>query len=269
MPRDTQVADKAPRWAGLIVVAATCTVAAPMTVTTSWVWHLVALTLLATLTVVAATVSGPAPLRAVLFLDTAFVVFAGGTRLDWPPAVTTVLVCLLPLAVLLASSRGDRLRPGAPWLRVGRRPDSRVLILALATVLVAGAGLTIWTITVEPPAPPYLGQLQRYPLWLAILGVVAFALINPIWEEAMFRGVILEDLSRSWGPRAAVVAQAVLFGAAHWAGFPSGWIGMVMAAAWGFLLGQIRLLTGGIALTYLVHATANAVIGCLAVLLLR
>jgi membrane protease YdiL (CAAX protease family) len=61
----------------------------------------------------------------------------------------------------------------------------------------------------------------------------------------------------------------VLFGAAHWAGYPSGWIGMLMAAVWGLMLGIIRLRTAGIALPYVVHVTANAVIGSLAVVLLR
>ena len=38
----------------------------------------------------------------------------------------------------------------------------------------------------------------------------------------MFRGVILEDHTAIRGAGPAVVVQAVLFGSAHWAGFPSG-----------------------------------------------
>jgi membrane protease YdiL (CAAX protease family) len=135
-------------------------------------------------------------------------------------------------------------------------------------VVAAGAALALWTVVVAPAAPPYLAQLQRYPMGLAILGVIGFALVNPIWEEAMFRGVILEDLTVIWGAGPAVVVQAVLFGAAHWAGFPSGWVGMLMAAGWGLVLGILRLRSGGILVPYLVHVTANAVIGSLAVVLL-
>lgn len=265
---DLRLAAQAPRWAGLVAVVATATVIAPMTVTASWTWHLTGALALAALTVAATRVTGPSPLRAVVYLDVAFLLFALGTHLRWPPAVTTVLVCLLPLAAIVASSRGSRLRPGTPWLRAGQRPDSSVLILAVGTVVAAGAALTLWTVLVEPAAPPYLAQLQRYPLWLAILGVLGFAVVNPVWEEAMFRGVVLEDLTAIWGPGAAVVVQALLFGAAHWAGFPSGWVGMLMAAVWGLLLGIIRLRTHGIVVPYLVHVTANAVIGSLAVLLL-
>jgi membrane protease YdiL (CAAX protease family) len=67
--------------------------------------------------------------------------------------------------------------------------------------------VTLWTLVVTPAAPPYLAQLQRLPVWLAILGVIGFALVNPIWEEAMLRGVVLQDLSEIWGPRIAVVLR--------------------------------------------------------------
>lgn len=268
-PQGTRVPARAPRWASLVVIAATAIVIAPATVTASWQWHLAASLLLAALTVVAARPRGPAPLRALVFLDAIFVVFACAAHLRWPPPVTAILVCILPLAVLLAGNRRDRLRPSTPWLGFGRRPDPLTLVLAVSTVIGAGAALTVWTLVMTPGAPPYLAQLQRLPVWLALLGVIAFALVNPIWEEAMFRGVVLQDLTEIWGPRTAVVAQAVLFGAAHWAGFPAGWIGMLMAASWGLMLGIIRLRTGGIALPYLVHVTANAVIGGLAVGLLR
>lgn len=269
MQQGTRVAAQAPRWTGLVVVVATLIVIAPVTVTASWRWHLAASFLLAALTVVAARAPGPAPLRALVFLDTIFVMFAGAAHLRWPPTITAVLICLLPIAVLLAGNRRDRLRPSTPWLHLGRRPDPLAVILAVSTVIVAGAALTVWTLVAAPAAPPYLAQLQRFPIWLAILGIIAFALVNPIWEEAMFRGVILQDLTEIWGPRSAVGAQAMLFGAAHWAGFPSGWVGMLMATVWGLMLGILRLRTGGIALPYLAHVTANAVIGGLAVALLR
>jgi hypothetical protein len=51
-----------------------------------------------------------------IYIDVAFLLFALATHVRWPPAVTAVLVCLLPLAALLAGNRGSRLRPSAPWL---------------------------------------------------------------------------------------------------------------------------------------------------------
>ncbi len=252
----------------MLIVVATAAVIAPMTVTASWTWHVSAAIMLAVLTVAAVAMRGPAPLRTMVYLDVAFLLFALGTHLRWPPAVTTVLVCVLPLAALLVGHRAARSRLGAPWLRAGLRPDRLVLVLAAGTIVAAGTALVLWTLATHPAAPPYLAELQRYPSWLAILGVIGFALVNPIWEEALFRGVVLEDLIAVWGAIPAVIGQAVLFGAAHWSGFPSGWIGVLMAAAWGLMLGILRLRTHGIAVPYLVHVTANAVIGSLAVLLL-
>ena len=266
--RNGRRAGSAPPWAGGVVVAATAIVILPITVTASWTWHLIAAVLLTALTVAAIMVSGPAPLRTMVYLDVAFLLFALASHGQWPPAVTAVLVWLVRLAALLAANRAGRLRPCAPWLRIGQRPDRTVLILAVGTVGAAGAALALWTVVVTPAAPPYLAQLQQYPVGLAILGVIGFALVNPIWEEAMFRGAILEDLTAIWGAGPAVIVQAVLFGAAHWAGFPSGWVGMLMAAGWGFVLGILRLRSRGILVPYLVHVTANAVIGSLAVVLL-
>ncbi|GII41171.1 hypothetical protein Pph01_61740 [Planotetraspora phitsanulokensis] len=211
--------------------------------------------------------SAPA-VRAAVFICPLFGCFAVGILGEWPPAATTILVCVLPLGCLLLAGRHAALRSTAPWLTRGSlTPEAPWL--ALATVVLSAAALTAWALTVRPVPAEYLRELQRLPLGLAILGVVAFALVNPVWEELLFRGVLLTELASVWGAKAAVVLQAVLFGAAHFAGFPSGVIGMIMAGAWGFVLGIMRLRSGGILISYVVHVTANAVIGTIAVLILR
>ncbi|MFB6783520.1 lysostaphin resistance A-like protein [Streptomyces sp. NPDC056352] len=209
-----------------------------------------------------------AAIRAAVFIGPLFGCFAVGILGKWPPAVTTVLVCVFPLGCLLLAGRRTSLSPVAPWLTRGSlTPEAPWL--GVATVVLSGAALTAWALAVRPEPAEYLRELQRLPLWLAIVGIVAFALVNPIWEEMLFRGVLLTELASIWGVRAAVALQAVLFGTAHFAGFPSGPAGMVMAASWGFVLGVMRVQSGGILITYAVHVTANAVIGTLAVLILR
>ncbi|WP_234361362.1 CPBP family intramembrane glutamic endopeptidase [Plantactinospora sp. BB1] len=224
--------------------------------------------LLAALIVAAAVLRSPAALRTAAFVGPLFGCFAVGILADWPPALTTVLVCALPLACLLLVGRWAGVAPAAPWLARGRlTPEAPWL--GLATVLFGGVALVAWALAVRPEPAEYLRDLQRLPLWLAILGIVGFALVNPVWEEMLFRGVLLSELATVWGARAAVLLQAVLFGAAHHAGFPSGTVGMVMAGTWGLALGVLRLRSGGILVPYLVHVTANAVIGTVAVLILR
>ncbi|GAB3981578.1 lysostaphin resistance A-like protein [Plantactinospora veratri] len=194
--------------------------------------------------------------------------FAVGILAGWPPALTTVLVCVLPLACLLLAGRWTGPGPAAPWLARGRLTREAPW-LGLATVLIGAVALVAWALAVRPEPADYLRDLRQLPLWLAILGIVGFALVNPVWEEMLFRGVLQTELASVWGARVAVDLQALLFGVAHFAGFPSGIIGMIMAAGWGYVLGILRLRSGGILLPYLVHVTANAVIGTLAVLILR
>ncbi|MFC4531788.1 CPBP family intramembrane glutamic endopeptidase [Sphaerisporangium dianthi] len=209
-----------------------------------------------------------AAIRTAVFIGPLLGCFAAGILSGWPPAITTVLVCALPLGCLLLCGRSAALRPATPWLTRGSlTPEAPWL--GLATVVVSGAALTGWALVVRPEPAEYLRELQRLPLWLAIAGIVAFALVNPVWEEMLFRGVLLTELASVWGAKTAVALQAVLFGAAHFAGFPSGVAGMIMAGAWGFALGVMRLRSGGILIPYLVHVTANAVIGTVAVMVLR
>ena len=77
------------------------------------------------------------------------------------------------------------------------------------------------------------------------------------------------ELAATVGTKPAVAVQALLFGLSHLHGFPSGWLGVAMAATWGFALGVIRMRTGGLVIPYLAHVVANLTIGALAVVLLR
>lgn len=130
--------------------------------------------------------SAPA-IRVAVFIGPLFGCFAVGILGGWPPAVTTVLVCVLPLGCLLFAGRRTALRPAVPWLTRGSlTPEAPWL--GVATVVLSAAALTAWVLVVRPEPPEYMSELQRLPLWLAILGIVAFALVNPVWEEMLFRG---------------------------------------------------------------------------------
>lgn len=218
-------------------------------------------------TAVAVRVRSAPAVRALGVLTAVLMVFAAGRVVDLPPAVTTVLVCAAPLVVLLGCGRAGWLRPARPWLRAGRVTVG-MAAFGLLTVVLSGAALSLWAVLADPAAPAYLADLQERPVWVGIAGVIGFALVNPVWEELVFRGVLLHELGELAGVRAAVVAQALLFGAAHWAGFPSGLAGTVMAAGWGLALGVIRVRTRGLLLPYAVHACADATIGALALLVL-
>jgi uncharacterized protein len=56
------------------------------------------------------------------------------------------------------------------------------------------------------------------------------------------------------------VAQAALFGLAHFQGFPRGWVGVLMAAVYGFALGIIRKKSGGPLASIITHVFADGTI---------
>ncbi|MAG29523.1 MAG: hypothetical protein CL908_01360 [Deltaproteobacteria bacterium] len=69
--------------------------------------------------------------------------------------------------------------------------------------------------------------------------LVSSALIGPMFEELVFRGVLFELLRRWRGPGAAIVGSALLFGAAHLDTHQSG-----VAALLGLQLGALRHVHG-------------------------
>lgn len=59
-------------------------------------------------------------------------------------------------------------------------------------------------------------------------------MVNAAVEEGAYRGVILHALDSSLGPGfAALLLQALAFGAIHIRGFPRGWVGVGLACIYG------------------------------------
>jgi membrane protease YdiL (CAAX protease family) len=81
------------------------------------------------------------------------------------------------------------------------------------------------------------------PARLVLLGV-GFAVFNAAWEEMIWRGVVFDALERTRLPTGTVVLmQAVSFGVIHLHGFPSGSVGILLASAYGAVLGVLRAQT--------------------------
>lgn len=250
--------------AGVLVVAAGALVSGSAIGGAGWAWALISAVVLA---LARASRSGPA-FRAAMVATTVVAVYAGGVLLGLGPAPVTIAAGLFPLAALVWLGRNGRWRPAMPWLRIGR-PDPVSWVLGVATVTATAIALLLFTLLGDPDASAYLSALRSVPTWVAVLGILAFALVNAVWEEVVFRGALQHELAQTLGAWPAVVIQAVLFGLAHLHGFPSGWIGVLMAAGWGSVLGVIRLRTGAIALPYLVHVCADLTIGICVLVLLR
>lgn len=185
------------------------------------------------------------------------------------------LLASWPVPVLAALALAWLLRPAfvpgegrAPrWLAMGTVTPGSLLLVAV-TLVGASLALLAWAVLADPPAPPFVSQVADAPVAVAVLGVLAFSMVNALAEEFLYRGVLLGALVGVMPVSAAVGVQSVAFGAAHWGGFPSGWAGVLLSTGYGALLGVIRLRSGGIALPWAAHVGADITIGLLGFALL-
>jgi membrane protease YdiL (CAAX protease family) len=95
---------------------------------------------------------------------------------------------------------------------------------------------------------PYL--LEGLPPWV---GYVSIALVTPISEELLFRGLIQPKLEQVLRPVEALVVQAVLFSAAH--------LSPVILAThfvMGLAFGWVRRRTGSLFPSMVLHGAWNA-----------
>jgi CAAX protease family protein len=149
----------------------------------------------------------------------------------------------------------------AAWFRRGRL-NASLLVLAAGIAAISGTALLAW----HEIARPDLQDLVRtfvphLPIGLLIPGALVFALLNAAIEEAAYRGVVLAALEVALGPGvAAIVLQAMAFGALHVHGFPRGAAGVGLACLYGLALGALRRRAGGLLAPWIAHVLTDLVI---------
>lgn len=89
---------------------------------------------------------------------------------------------------------------------------------------------------------------------------VLFAVLNAVIEEFWFRGLLLGALKPLLPMGRVIVLQAVVFGLIHWFGTPQGVLGVVLAGAWGALLGWWVYARGSLWPAVMVHFLADMLI---------
>ena len=193
-------------------------------------------------------------------------------RASWTPVamVTAVLLALLTagvfwtVALALAAAflavvrRWDRQIDGLSMAR-GRLPIWEIFACAAVTPV----ALTGWVVVFDPDVSDLVESVPRVSAVLLILGALAFAVLNAVFEEWLWRGLIQPQLTASFGCGLAIVLQAVSFGVAHTWGFPRGAAGVVLVTVWALMLGALRQRSGGLAAPVLAHVVADATIAVL------
>jgi hypothetical protein len=164
---------------------------------------------------------------------------------------------LLILSAQLRSLAGQR--PADGWLQWLWRPAGSAIRGALGHVLmvlpvVAFSGWLIDRLFADPGGSNPLLQLvltTRDPLALGCFALTAMVLA-PLFEETLFRGVLLPVLGRRFGALPGVLGSALVFGLAHLS------LGELMPlVVLGLGLGWLRLGTGRLGPCVLMHGLWN------------
>lgn len=151
------------------------------------------------------------------------------------------------------------LRYRAHWLRFGAA-DGVLSGIAVATFLLAPALILAWSRLASPDLSALSNQIPAGSLLALVFYGIAFAFINAASEEIIFRGVLQEALTARLGAKTGWIAQGAIFGALHANGVPQGAAGMLMASAFGIVLGWMRERSGGVGLCCVVHFATDATI---------
>jgi uncharacterized protein len=94
----------------------------------------------------------------------------------------------------------------------------------------------------------------------SLLWAIPFSMTNAFSEEAIFRIGIISPLYGIFSISVIVLISAVVFGAPHYFGMPSGVIGALMAGFLGWLLAMSLVETQGLFLAWAIHFAQDVVI---------
>jgi membrane protease YdiL (CAAX protease family) len=161
-------------------------------------------------------------------------------------AVGHLVVTLLAAVVITRFARHDR-----EACRVFVRPRRGMLELCLLVGIVGGILLAMVERGIR-------GWSSGWPVpehdlgWPAGVALVTVAVLPAVFEELMFRGVILDRLQRVVGTRLAIAVQAMLFSAMHLDA-----VYVLPHFAFGCLAGFLRVAAGALWPCMLMHFCWN------------
>lgn len=172
----------------------------------------------------------------------------------WPAYLLVPIIAAFGIAVAAGFKRDF-----VAALDRGRLGATEWVLIALIAV-VAAIALVGWVALFQPDLSRLRAMVPPWP-WLGLIAAgVGFSVINAILEEIVWRGILQRWLMSWMSPMAAVAVQAAPFGAAHANGFPSGVVGIGLAAIWGGMIGGLALRSNGLAAPIVAHIAADAVI---------
>ncbi|MBL7140877.1 MAG: CPBP family intramembrane metalloprotease [Planctomycetes bacterium] len=147
---------------------------------------------------------------------------AGAPDMVHPTAV--ILAQIVPLVaglvLLRAFGRGAHETVNVRWgsvaagLRLGVLSFAAILPICVGALVVSVAALQLVKGPIETHPLLQTVQTSREP-WVLALATFEAVVLAPLWEEFVYRGVLLTALLRGGGPIAALVVSSALFAVVH------------------------------------------------------
>ncbi|HHT24961.1 MAG TPA: CPBP family intramembrane metalloprotease [Clostridiaceae bacterium] len=179
------------------------------------------------------------------------------------------LICI-PLYIVFLKKRNHKYNGSLGWHKLTMGSVSSMSLAAVGSLgMVTGLLLLLQELS---KYIPYIEQKLKHYQELTelvvskesniILQIVATAIIVPIAEELLFRGIVLGELNFRYSPRTVVLLQAVLFGLFH-----MNFVQSLYTFIPGLLLGIAYYYTGNIIMPIIMHVIFNLFGGVLTVFL--
>ncbi|HEX9970627.1 MAG TPA: type II CAAX endopeptidase family protein [bacterium] len=166
------------------------------------------------------------------------------------PANNVIVIILLFVFLLIFKKSGRQ------KLFLLRGKTTGVLAISFLFAALSVASLAVWFLFQEQN--PHAKFIPNVPLFFLIPLGIGFSILNAIYEEGIFRSILLSQFFDQLGFAWAIVLQAAWFSFLHFqSGFPSGIIGIGLTFVFGVMMGYLVFRTSGLLIPVLIHAVAD------------
>ena len=146
---------------------------------------------------------------------------------------------------------------------LGKIKDVKIWVAIIFVSIIASSSLVLWGLWADNlgVGVATITELKKHGTILLLLVIPLMSLLNAIVEETVFRGIIQTELSNIFTNSTAILIQALLFAAFHYAGgFPNGIMGFGMTFVYACALGIMRHKVKGLLAPIITHWLADLTI---------
>lgn len=134
--------------------------------------------------------------------------------------------------------------------QLNRRSFAYAALMIIAFRVIFDNSLILWVNNI--PMPDFINRAFEELSISPIILILSVALIAPVYEEIIFRGILLRGMAKKMNPAIAIVISSLLFALVHM-NIPQG----INAFLLGLFIGLIYLRTGSIYLSIFAHFINN------------